>query len=414
MNDLDLITELRPDVPLADACGLTGPRARLTTQLSAPGAGRRRARRATNRHRLAWRISLAGATAVAAAAVAVALLLTSAVPSRGPGAASNRARPARSAPGNRHPRRIAVPATLTAAQFLNSAAAATARRTAAPPRPDQYVYTKDVTPGEGWSKEWLSANGARPGLAEVSNSPAGSGTTEPACTVAQAKRTGCYIAAGYLPGFPVHAKAVLAYLARLDLAVTSPPGPDEPANWLANDTGKAIGALLQTTYLLPAQQSAIFRLLARTPGFRIVRSADDPIGRPGVGIYWAYQGSGAMITFNPATYAFLGFGTWPVGPQPVLTGHNVKAPDGTALTATAIVNALPPHHTPPTAKPPLPRHGRTRALARLLPQVRRWAAATHQRGTVVQVVIAYLRRVLHLSGARLHAALDKLGIDSAS
>jgi hypothetical protein len=216
--------------------------------------------------------------------------------------------------------------------------------------------------------------------------------------VAQAEATGCYVAAGYLPGLPVHANAVLAYLSKLDLAAASPPYPDEPANWMANDLGKAVGQLMSTTYLLPAQQSAIFRLLAQTPGFQIVRSADDPIGRPGVGIYWSYQAGGAMITFDPATYAFLGFGTWPAGSQPVLTGQNVTAPDGSALTAMAIVNGLPPHH------------GFPQTLTTLLRQVKQWAVKTHQHGTKIQVVAAYLREVLHLSPAKVHAMLIKLGI----
>lgn len=195
---------------------------------------------------------------------------------------------------------------------------------------------------------------------------------------------------------------VLAYLAKLGLAAASPPHSEEPANWMANDLGKAVGELMSTTYLVPAQQSAIFRLLARTPGFRIVRSADDPAGRPGVGIFWSYQGGGAMITFDPATYAFLGFGTWPAGSHPVLTGQNVTAPDGSALTAMAIVNALPPHH------------GIPQPLTALIRQVKRWAMRTHQHGTVTQVVTAYLREVSHLSPANVDVMLSRLGLGPAT
>jgi hypothetical protein len=362
-----------------------------------------RARQRNRRRRRATLSGLTASTAVGAASgIAVALFVSSAVPSRGPSTALNHPRPGRSTAATAHPHRIAVPATLTVAQFLNSAAAAVAHRTAVAPLPGQYVYSENVTPGSGWSKEWLSADGAEPGLMEDSASlPPGYAFTEPPCTAAQAEATGCYIAAGYLPGLPVHANAVLAYLAKLDLAAASPPYPDEPANWMANDLGKAVGQLMSTTYLLPAQQSAIFRLLAQTPGFQIVRSADDPIGRPGVGIYWSYQAGGAMITFDPATYAFLGFGTWPVGSQPVLTGQNVTAPDGSALTAMAIVNALPPHH------------GFPQTLTTLIRQVKQWAIKTHQHGTEIQVVTAYLREVLHLSPAKVHAMLIKLGITPA-
>jgi hypothetical protein len=398
MNDLDPISELRPEVPLADATELAAARERLIAAISV-GNRQRAARPAGRRMRPSRRFALAGATAAAAAGLAVALLTSSVLPSRGPSTALNHAGPEKPAVAKARPYRVAVPATLTAAQFLTSAAAATAHRTRVPPLPSQYVYSENVTPGSGWSREWLSGNGAEPGLMEDSATPPGFATTEPACTAAQAAATGCYVSAGYLPGLPAQPNAVLAYLAKLGLAAATPPYSHEPPDWMANDTGKAVGFLMSTTYLLPAQQSAIFRLLAQTPGFQIVRSADDPTGRPGVGIYWSYQGGGAMIIFDAATYAFLGYGTWPPGSQPVLTGQNVTAPDGSALTAMAIVNALPPHHGVP------------QTLTALIAQVKRWSAKTHAHGTVIQVVTAYLRDVWHLSPANVHRMLSKLGID---
>jgi hypothetical protein len=400
MNDLDLVRELRPEVPLADATELAAARERL---IAAVAVGHRQPGRrpAGKRLRSPRRFALAGAAAAVAAGIAVALLTSSVLPPRGPSTALNHAGSGKATRAAAHPYRVAIPATVTAAQFLNSAAAAMARRTAMPPLPSQYVYSENVTPGSGWSKEWLSGNGAEPGLMENSATPPGFATIEPACTAAQAKATGCYVSAGYLPGLPVQPNAVLAYLARLTLAAATPPYSDEPPNWMANDLGKAVGFLMSTTYLLPAQQSAIFRLLAQTPGFQIVRSADDPIGRPGVGIYWSYQGGGAMIIFDPATYAFLGYGTWPPGSQPTLTGQNVTAPDGSALTAMAIVNALPPHH------------GVSQTLTALIAQVKRWAVKTHTHGSVIQVVTAYLRDVRHLSLANVDRMLSKLGLGRA-
>jgi hypothetical protein len=397
MDDLDLVRELRPELPLADATELAAARERLIG--AAVGSRqRRRAPAAAQRLRPSSRVALSGATALVAAGVAVAVVLSGIVPSHGRSTPVSHSGHDGSTAAAAHPRRITVPATLTAAQFLNSAAAASAHRTAVPPDAGQYVYSENVTPASGWSKEWLSANGAEPGLEEDSTAPPGYAFTEPPCTVAQAEAAACYVSAGYLPGLPVQPSAVLAYLARLALAAASPPYQDEPANWMANDVGKAVGLLMSTTYLLPAQQSAIFRLLAQTPGFQIVRSADDPIGRPGVGIYWSYQGGGAMIVFDPATYAFLGFGTWPAGSQPNLTGRNVTAPDGSALTAMAIVNSLPPHQS-------------FSQLTGLIRQVKRWAAKTHQRGTLIQVLIAYLREVLHFSPANVRSMLIKLGLN---
>jgi hypothetical protein len=400
MNDLDLIRELRPEIPLADATELAAARERLTAAVAADIRQPDRSP-AGRRPRRSRRFALAGATAAAAAGVAVVLLTSNVLPVRGPSTALNRAGSGKSTAATAHPYRVAVPATLTAAQFLNTAAAATAHRTAVPPLPSQFVYSENVTPGSGWSREWLSGNGAEPGLMEDSAAPPGFATTEPACTTAQAEAIGCYVSAGYLSGLPVQPDAVLAYLARLGLAAATAPFKDEPSNWMANDLGKAAGFLMSTTYLLPAQQSAIFRLLAQTPGFQIVRSADDPTGRPGVGIYWSYQGGGAMIIFDPVTYAFLGYGTWPPGSQPALTGQNVSAPDGSALTAMAIVNALPPHHGVP------------QTLTALIAQVRQWAAKTHTHGTVIQVVTVYLRDVWHLSPANVRRMLSKLGFGRA-
>ncbi len=400
MNDLHLIRELRPEVPLADATDLAAARERL---IAAVAVGKRQpARRpAGKRLRPSRRLALTGASAAAAAGIAVALLTSSVLPSRVPSTALSHAGSVRAMKAAQHPYRVAVPATLTAAQFLNSAAAAMSHRIAVRPLPSQYVYSENVTPGSGWSKEWLSGNGAEPGLMEDSAMPRGVATTEPACTAAQAKATGCYVSAGYLPGLPVRPSAVLAYLAKLGLAAAAPPYPDEPSNWMANDLGKAVGFLMSTTYLMPAQQSAIFRLLAQTPGFRIVRSAEDLAGRPGIGIYWSYQSGGAMIIFDPATYAFLGYGTWPPGSRPVLTGQNVTAPDGSALTAMAIVSVLPPHHSV------------AQTLAALIARVKRWAAKTHAHGSVIEVVTAYLRDVRHLSPANVDSMLSKLGLGGA-
>jgi hypothetical protein len=135
---------------------------------------------------------------------------------------------------------------------------------------------------------------------------------------------------------------------RLEQASASVPSSQDPPNWLANDTGKAVAGLLQSVYLLPAQQSAVFQMLAQTPGFEIVRNAVDAQGRPGVGIYWFYQDSGAMIVFDPVTYQFMGFGTWPMGAVPAdgqvppAVGGVVSAPNGMTQTPWTIVNSEPP------------------------------------------------------------------------
>ncbi len=154
---------------------------------------------------------------------------------------------------------------------------------------------------------------------------------------------------------------------------------------------------MQSTYLLPAQQSALFQLLAQTPGFQIVRDAADILGRRGVGIYWPYQGSGAMIIFDPATYHFLGFGTWGQGDVPAngqvppASGGAVAAPDGTALVAMAIVNSEP--SVSPSDRQKLAALIDGAAMGR--------RAARASAGDDWYLVADYLRAVLHMSPAQV-------------
>ena len=74
---------------------------------------------------------------------------------------------------------------------------------------------------------------------------------------------------------------------------------------MANDLGKAVDYLMQTTYLLPAQQAAIYELMAKTPGFTIVRGARDSLGRTGVAVEWTFGGGHTEIILNSRTYALL-------------------------------------------------------------------------------------------------------------
>lgn len=395
MTELDLITSLRPQVPLPDDNDLAAARSRLLRTLTIePGDAAAQARPPLTQHARPRSRSFAprhrrgvvlGAVAAACLAVACAVMLAV--------NAGNGNAPARGH-GN------SVPATLTAVQFLTAAATATRHEHAgSPPAPNQYVYTETVTPGNGQAREWLSADGSRPGVLDIVG-PHDSSSSVPACTAAQAAATGCYPAVGYLSGLPDSASAIPAYLARIQLASIAPPTGQNTPNWLANDTGKAAAGLLQSTYLLPAQQSALFQVLAQTPGFQLVRNAADITGRRGVGIYWLYQGSGAMIVFDPATYRFLGFGTWGQGEVPAsgqippASGGVVTAPNGTALVAMAIVDS----------EPSVAPSDRQRLVA-LLRQAQLWAAGQrgHQQQTVGTGVADYLRQVLHMSPAQVQA-----------
>ena len=136
--------------------------------------------------------------------------------------------------------------------------------------------------------------------------------------------------AGNLPDLPAQPGPLRRYLTSIGVITPGPPPVNTP-NWAANDTGKAVDYLMATTYLLPAQQAALFQLLAQTPGFTIIPAVRDATGRPGVAIQWTYQGGTAEIILDPATYAYLGDRTTYPGESPAQY-------DGAALIKLAIVD----------------------------------------------------------------------------
>lgn len=171
----------------------------------------------------------------------------------------------------------------------------------AAPAPGQFVYSETKTKYGQTYQIWLSSDGSQPGV--IIN---GQGRSpQPACTVTQARRTGCYLSAGYLPEMPTALHALREFLVSTGLIAGTQSPPIVPG-WAANDLGKAVDTLMSTTYLLPAQQAALYRLLAITPGFTIVHGVRDALGQPGVGIRWAFAGSTGEIILNPVTYAYLG------------------------------------------------------------------------------------------------------------
>lgn len=321
MNDIDLVTGLRPAAPLPEPDQLAPARGRLAAAMAAEThgacgasiAGRRPTSAPGGRpRRLAlWAV---GGSAVAAAAVAT-LVVTSA-----PAAAPARPRPAGHS---------TLPATLTAAQWLKSAAAAARKHSAVVPRPDQYVYTETEGPHGGSRYQiWLSVDGTRPGLVEpVGQSP----IPMTPCTVAQTEDRRCSLEQGYLPDLPSSPSALFAFLVKIGWASPGPP-PKPIPNWAANDLGKNIVTLLQDEYLTPAQRGGLFELMAQTPGFTLVRHAIDAIGRAGVGIAWTYLGLTNTIIFDQTTYAFLG--------DTLAYAGRTEYTD--ALITQAIVDKLPP------------------------------------------------------------------------
>jgi hypothetical protein len=250
-----------------------------------------------------------------------------------------------------------APTAASAAPFLRQAARAilTAptfdQQSSVVPQANQYVYSETEDPSGMLVQQWLSVDGNLPAL-HRNMSGINGGVLAPgmisnaACTVAQAEseseQTRCVPEAGYLPDLPTNPTALLSYLNQIGFVDTVSSASDPPGQ-IDNALSMGIMNVMQNCYLLPAQQSALFTLMAQTPGFTIVPQMTDVIGRVGVGVEWSFEGDSGALIFNPTTYALLGYRTWP-GP-PVLSAPY----DGDALLGVSIVNSIPPSQTPPAS-----------------------------------------------------------------
>ncbi|MGD0554976.1 MAG: CU044_5270 family protein [Streptosporangiaceae bacterium] len=210
-------------------------------------------------------------------------------------------------------------AQLTARQVLDNAATAALARPDVTPRSDQFFYVKLKITGsgssDGISQYWLSIDGERNGLQEVGSSGS---SVQPGCVDGRTKvdtaakgpgyqgpsSVSCTAIPAYLPDLPTSPGALLSYLERTQGVGLGKPGL--PANALINSLGKEVDALFTSDWLSPAQQAALYRLVAQTPGTTLVRHVTDVDGRPGVGVQWIYQGLATVLIFDAKTYAYLG------------------------------------------------------------------------------------------------------------
>jgi hypothetical protein len=332
MSDLDVIAAIRPEVPFPTSVELDRARQRLadaivnkmnvedTLESSVPST----AVTAVDPHkRRRWgRVALAGAVAAVAAGLTAVVVV----------------------PGNSAPNRPSDSPPvihLAAVQFLDKAAASALDQTASPPLSSQFVYSETEDPDGTITDTWLSADGSSSGLSHWTAGAAspdagtsGGNDLGPSCSIAQAEATGCTPIIGYYPDLPTDPNAVLPYLNQVGLVDTANnPSYDSLPGWENNVIGKTVSELMASSYLLPAQQAALFKLMAQTPGFQIVPSMTDAIGRTGVGIEWTFEGDAGAVIFDPTTYAYLGTRTWP-GPADFNAHY-----DGDALVKLAVVSS---------------------------------------------------------------------------
>ena len=231
-------------------------------------------------------------------------------------------------PGPAHPGRTASVRSrrslpnvghLTAAQVLGNAAFVALRTSAQAPSPSQFVYKKVETSQGKITQSWLSVDGARNSIVAhltIFGCVHGKLSVGPGTPAGADRR--CTPVRAYFPDMPTRASEMRAYLQRTQGV--------RPGN--LNDLAKTVGGMLDTDYLLPAQQAALYEFLARTPGITVVRHATDAAGRPGIGVRWIFGRSAAMLIFDLQSFQYLGTATKGIAGQ--LSGD--------ALLQTAIVD----------------------------------------------------------------------------
>jgi hypothetical protein len=317
MNDLDLIRDFAPETPLLSITELSVPRERVLAVTQG---------RHAFRHGPARRIVIGGVTVAAAAAITAGVLT-----------GTHRTAPAV----------VTVPAKLTAREVLEHAASAALKEPVVVPRDDQFVFTKDVSPGGVVQLSWLSVDGTRDGLTESPMNGKLQRSVQLGCVNgSRTFRTPGYNGKPYKRGHNPIKKRVPndGPLKTLPCTAERTYFPDMPTTAAAmgpylertqgirmndlNDLSKTVGFMLGSDYILPAQRAALYRFLAATPGLTVERHVRDVSGRPGIGVVWHFYGSKAMNIFDPRTFAYLGMTTW--GEQGQLGGD--------ALVRTAIVD----------------------------------------------------------------------------
>lgn len=256
----------------------------------------------------------------------------------------------------------------TARQVLDRAAFVSLQTTTVTPEPDQFIYTKTQTGGQ-IAQSWLSVDGKRTSMIDqpghttpyqIPGCPTGQSSSRlpgedgkpiqdflpasmrrKAVPLSQAGRyfpgghvpmdgpvvtTKCTPQVAFYPEMPTDPSAMQAYLLK-----THQEYPTTASYGIAdvlNDLAKNVGYMLDSDYLLPAQQAALYRFLATTPGITVKQPVEDVAGRAGIGVGWNFEGSSSMLIFDASTYQYLGMTTF--GEQGQVGGD--------ALLQTAIVD----------------------------------------------------------------------------
>ncbi len=345
MEELDLLTRLRAEVPLAEPTAAVD-----SAVLMAIRAGDRASVPARRRRLAGWRqLTLVTAGAMAAAAGVAAVVVS---PSPSPSATVQViAWSGRPAAGPRNPGYPSVGRARTEAELVDFASRAAAASDARPPSPREWVYVKteeaESTAGSGgflfgppdkrviglqWirvdRREFATFSGSIPAnLAAaavvhgtISISPGGGGTLGGWKSIS-------YRYLDSLPADPARLAAVI-------LADNDPRMP-----WYTSQPDVAIFEAIQTlllgqsqgVWIPPELAATMYRLLQRLPEVHF-DSASDLAGRTGLGLYIVIGGwQKQELVIDPVTYTFMGAKTV------AIRAHTSVATDGTRYIKTGQV-----------------------------------------------------------------------------
>jgi hypothetical protein len=328
MNDLDVVRDLRAEMPLRDAARMAEGRARLLAETAAtrPRAHRTCAHRTrpprTRRARLITVV--ASAVAVSAAAVTGYAL----IPAVGPGAAH----PAAKA------REVSQQATL-AARILREASATVERASVkGEPAPGQWIYAKTVDyqpqAGTTTSENWMTFDGVRtayydsPGGPLVEHTSASGapdiakGTSPLAAFSDFVTPKTAYDALASLPADPS------ALLAEIGKAAASAGGVNIAAGDPAAGSAPQNQAQLEFDYLTvllwnaaggmggpPKAEADAFRAMAALPGIWVQQGVTDAASAEAIAV--SDDGGYNQLLLDPRTYQVLGLRQLSNGTGPV-------------------------------------------------------------------------------------------------
>ncbi|WP_232667873.1 CU044_5270 family protein [Pseudonocardia sp. TRM90224] len=276
MDDLQLVHDHRAAVPPASTDELAPARARLLAAIDAEG----RATAPQRRRRPV--LGLAAAAVVVAGLAGGAIFASTPIPTPMPGPA---------------------PQPLTAAAVLRIAAAQVADQRVAEPRPDQFIYTKELWRDGRVREFWASADGTHDGLMITADGPfPNPGCRDglrryPATPSEPASADRCTPFPAFIPDLPTDPDAMLAYLHK------STHGEGDGPNSIGVEAHDLAAGLMR-----PAARAALYEALAESPEIMVREGVTDALGRPAIAVGWNVPTFGTLTEFllDPITYAYLG------------------------------------------------------------------------------------------------------------